>query len=64
MTRDDDNPESLGVRLKEYHDNTKPVIELFQRKEYVAIIDATRSVPEVQASIRQHFNLPPSRTSA
>ena len=58
VTRDDDNPESLAVRLNEYRDKTKPVIELFQRKEYVATIDATRAVPDVQASIRDRFHLP------
>lgn len=56
--REDDNPESLAVRLAEYHAQTKPLIELFQRKEFVATIDATAPVREVQASIRQHFSLP------
>ncbi len=60
MTRDDDNPEALAVRLAEYHEQTKPLIELFQRKEFVATIDATASVPEVQATIRRHFSLPPN----
>jgi adenylate kinase len=58
--RDDDNPEALAVRLKEYREKTKPVIEIFQRKEFVVTIDATRSIPEVQASIRDHFHLPPA----
>jgi hypothetical protein len=34
-----------------------PVLELFQRKEFVATIDATRSVPEIQAEIRARFGL-------
>jgi adenylate kinase len=58
--RDDDNPEALAVRLQEYREKTKPVIEIFQRKEFVVTIDATRSIPEVQASIRDHFHLPPA----
>jgi adenylate kinase len=60
-TRDDDNPEALAVRLAEYHEQTKPLIEIFQRKEFVATVDATAPVPEVQAKIREHFDLPPYR---
>jgi adenylate kinase len=56
--RDDDNPDALAIRLAEYHAQTKPLIELFQRKEFVATIDATYPVREVQAMIRQHFALP------
>ncbi|HEU5266904.1 MAG TPA: nucleoside monophosphate kinase [Jatrophihabitans sp.] len=59
--REDDNPEALAVRLAEYHAQTKPLIEIFQRKEFVATIDATKPVQEVQASIREHFSLPPLR---
>ena len=57
--RDDDNPDALAIRLAEYHAQTKPLIELFQRKEFVATIDATAPVREVQAMIRRHFDLPP-----
>jgi adenylate kinase len=58
LARADDTPEALAVRLRDYHDKTRPLIEIFQRKEYVASIDATRSVAEVQAKIRQRFGLP------
>lgn len=61
VSRDDDNPEALAVRLQEYHEKTRPVIEIFQRKEYVANIDATHSKDKVQALIRESFSLPPSR---
>ncbi|HMA45967.1 MAG TPA: nucleoside monophosphate kinase [Frankiaceae bacterium] len=61
VTRDDDNPEALTVRLREYHAKTRPVIEIFSRKEYVATIDARRSVPEVQEEIRRRFHLPAPR---
>ena len=40
--REDDNPEALAVRLKEYHEKTKPVLDIFRRKEFVAVVDATR----------------------
>jgi adenylate kinase len=58
VARDDDNPEALAVRLALYHEQTKPLIEIFERKEFVATIDATRPVDEVQDSIRRRFSLP------
>jgi adenylate kinase len=60
ITRDDDNPAALGVRLAQYHAETKPLLALFERKEYVATVDAARPVLEVQAEIRRHFDLPPA----
>ena len=35
-----------------------PLIEIFERKEFVATVDATRSIDEVQDSIRERFSLP------
>jgi adenylate kinase len=58
IARADDNPEALAVRLSEYHEQTRPLIEIFQRKEYVATIDATLPVDDVQATIRESFDLP------
>jgi adenylate kinase len=58
VARADDNPEALAVRLSEYHEQTRPLIEIFQRKEYVATVDATQPVDEVQIAIRERFALP------
>jgi adenylate kinase len=58
-TRDDDNPEALAVRLAQYHEQTKPLIDLLQRKEFVVTVDATFPALQVQAMIRKHFALPP-----
>ena len=58
VARADDNPEALAVRLAQYHEQTRPLIEIFQRKEYVATIDATQSKHDVQAAIRDRFDLP------
>lgn len=58
VTRADDNPEALAVRLRAYHDETKPLLALFERKEYVATIDASRPVVDVQSEIRRRFDLP------
>jgi adenylate kinase len=63
VARADDNPTALAVRVKDYHEETKPLIAIFERKEFVATIDATRSVEEVQASIRQRFGLPPMKST-
>jgi adenylate kinase len=59
VTRADDTPEALAVRVKAYHQETRPLIDIFQRKEFVATVDATQSVEAVQASIRKRFALPP-----
>src|SRR5664279_1517660 len=56
--REDDNPDALAIRLADYHAQTKPLIEIFQRKEFVATVDATFPARDVQATIRQHFVLP------
>ena len=58
VTREDDQPEALAARLADYHAKTSPLIELFERKEFVAHIDATRTVVEVQAEIRRQLGLP------
>jgi adenylate kinase len=59
VTREDDTEEALVVRLHEYHDKTDPVLDLFRRKEYVAVIDATASKDEIQQEIRDKLGLPP-----
>jgi adenylate kinase len=63
VARADDNPMALAVRVKDYHEETKPLIAIFERKEFVATIDATRSIEEVQASIRERFGLPPMKSA-
>ena len=63
VARADDNPAALANRLRDYHEETKPLIAIFERKEFVATIDATRSVGEVQVSIRERFGLPPMSSS-
>ena len=59
VTREDDTEEALVVRLRDYHEKTDPVLDLFRRKEYVAVIDATASKEEIQEAIRDRFGLPP-----
>ena len=58
VARPDDTPEALAQRLADYHAKTAPVITLFERKEYVAHVDATRSRDEVFADICGQLGLP------
>lgn len=60
VTRADDHPEALAQRLADYREKTAPVIELFQRKEYVATIDATQPRERVFTDIVDQLDLPPA----
>jgi adenylate kinase len=62
-TRDDDTPEALDARLRDYHEKTRPVLELFRRKEYVVNVDARPDPDIVQREIRTQLRLPPYRQS-
>ncbi len=57
-SRADDTPEALDTRLRDYHEKTAPVLELFRRKEFVVDVDATRRELEVQAELREKLRLP------
>lgn len=58
VIRSDDNPEALATRLREYHAKTLPVIELFERKEFVVTVDATPPREQVFADICARLGLP------
>ena len=58
VTREDDTEEALAVRLRDYHEKTNPVLELFRRKEYVATVDAQPGKDEIQQAIREKLGLP------
>jgi len=57
VAREDDNPDALATRIAQYHEQTKPVLEIFERKEYVASVDADAPIPEVQQAIRTRLAL-------
>jgi adenylate kinase len=59
VTREDDTPDALATRLREYHDKIDPVVELFRGKEYVMTIDARADKASVQRDIRTRLHLPP-----
>jgi adenylate kinase len=64
VTREDDTEEALAVRLRDYHEKTNPVLDLFRRKEYVITVDARPAPEEVQQDIRDQLALPPLKPEA
>ena len=64
VTREDDTEEALAVRLRDYHEKTDPVLDLFRRKEYVATIDARPGKTVIQQAIRDSLGLPPYQPAA
>jgi adenylate kinase len=59
VTREDDTEEALAVRLRDYHQKTNPVLDLFRRKEYIVTVDARPAPEAVQEQIRTCLGLPP-----
>jgi len=59
ISREDDTEEARVVRLHDNHEKTDPVLDLFRRKEFVAVINATLGKDEVQQDIREKLGLPP-----
>jgi adenylate kinase len=59
VQREDDTEEALAVRLREYHEKTNPVLDIFRRKEYVITVDARPPKEVVQQDIRSKLGLPP-----
>ena len=55
IARPDDTPEAVRARLQDYHTKTKPILELFRRKELVVVVDGTRSAAEVQQELRRQL---------
>jgi adenylate kinase len=58
VSREDDTEDALATRLRDYHEKTDPVLDLFRRKEFVVSIDACPDKLTVQQAIRDKLNLP------
>lgn len=58
VARPDDTEAALRSRLADFHTVTRPVLDLFSRKELVVRVDGTLPVAEVQAEIRRELGLP------
>jgi adenylate kinase len=56
--REDDTPAALATRLRDYHEKTNPVLDLFRRKEFVVTVDARPDPTSVQQEIRKRLGLP------
>jgi len=56
--RADDTREAIRERLTDYHGKTKPVLDLFRRKELVIQVDASAGKEAVQDNIRGQLGLP------
>lgn len=63
-SRDDDNPAALAVRIGQYHEQTRPVLDIFERKEFVATVDAAAPIEAVQREIRMRLGLGPAAAEA
>ncbi len=62
-TRSDDTPEAMRLRLADYHEKTRPVIELFRNHGLLVEVDGVKAPDEVQKQIRAQLALPdPPRT--
>jgi adenylate kinase len=57
LTRADDNPDAVSNRLRDYHDKTKPILDLFSRKELIVSVDGAQPVDAVQSEIREKLGL-------
>ena len=55
--RPDDTPEAVRARLRDYHAKTRPILELFRRKELVVVVDGTRPADEVQQDLRRQLGV-------
>jgi adenylate kinase len=58
-SREDDTEEALALRLRDYHQKTNPVLDLFRRKEFVFTVDARGDQVAIQQEIRKQLGLPP-----
>jgi adenylate kinase len=59
--RTDDNPEALKVRLKEYYEKTKPLLDLYDAKGILVTVDAGRSIDVVYKEIQDQLGLTEER---
>jgi len=58
VSRADDTEEALASRLRDWHEKTDPVLDIFRRKELVVTVDARPDRSVVQQAIRVGLGLP------
>jgi len=59
IQRTDDNEQALRSRLNDFQTKTRPVIDLFARKELIVRLDGTQHRDHVYAALRAGLGLPP-----
>ena len=55
--RVDDDPEVLTTRLREYHEKTRPLLDLYRKREMLITIDANRPIPQIYEEMRLRLGL-------
>ncbi len=55
--RADDNQDALMIRLREYHEKTKPLLELYGKLGMLITVDANRSISEIYADVKRQLGL-------
>lgn len=55
--REDDTPDKIRQRLKEYTEKTRPVIDYYEKKGAVHSVDASKQPEEVYAQIKNALKL-------
>jgi adenylate kinase len=58
VRREDDTEEALAARLRDYHEKTNPVLDLFRRKEVVVTVDARPEKSAVYEDMVRRLGLP------
>jgi adenylate kinase len=56
-TRSDDSPQAIAARLRGYHAQTAPILDLFRRKELVVTVDGACHPDEVYRQICRKLGL-------
>jgi len=57
VARADDTPQAVQARLQDYHDKTRPVLELFRAKEVIVAVEATGPAAQVQTAICEQLGI-------
>jgi adenylate kinase len=55
---DDDNPDAVRERLRDYRTQTEPTLELFRKKGLVLRVDGTKPVDDVYRDLREQLVSP------
>jgi len=56
--RADDNPDALMIRLREYHEKTKPLLELYAKLGMLITVDASQSISDIYSDMKRKLGVP------